>query len=69
MTQTVRAQTFPCPRCRQPSAWQDNPHRPFCSERCRLLDLGAWASESYRIAEPAPEQTAQPWEAQRPTDD
>ena len=26
-----------------------NPWRPFCSERCRLVDLGAWASESYRI--------------------
>jgi endogenous inhibitor of DNA gyrase (YacG/DUF329 family) len=26
-----------------------NPFRPFCSERCRLMDLGAWASESYRI--------------------
>jgi endogenous inhibitor of DNA gyrase (YacG/DUF329 family) len=26
-----------------------NPFRPFCSERCRLMDLGAWATESYRI--------------------
>jgi hypothetical protein len=26
-----------------------SPFRPFCSERCKLLDLGAWASESYRI--------------------
>jgi endogenous inhibitor of DNA gyrase (YacG/DUF329 family) len=29
--------------------WRDNPHRPFCSERCRLVDLGAWAQERYRI--------------------
>jgi len=35
--------------------WEpESPYRPFCSERCKLIDLGAWASESYRIpvAEP-----------------
>lgn len=26
-----------------------NPYRPFCSERCKMIDLGAWATESYRI--------------------
>lgn len=41
--------TFPCPRCGQPSRWTDNPSRPFCSPRCKLIDLGAWASEDYRI--------------------
>jgi len=30
--------------------WKDNPHRPFCSERCRQIDLGNWAAENYRIA-------------------
>lgn len=39
-----------CPQCRAEAFWQDNPHRPFCSERCRLIDLGQWADESYRIA-------------------
>lgn len=39
-----------CPQCRKPVLWQDNPDRPFCSERCRLIDLGQWADESYRIA-------------------
>ena len=38
-----------CPTCRRLSAWPDNPHRPFCSERCRVQDLGNWASERYRI--------------------
>lgn len=39
-----------CPQCGQESAWNpDNPFRPFCSERCKLIDLGAWASESYRV--------------------
>ncbi|MCD4688635.1 MAG: DNA gyrase inhibitor YacG [Desulfuromonadaceae bacterium] len=38
-----------CPTCQQPTLWQDNPHRPFCSDRCRLLDLGCWADEEYRV--------------------
>jgi endogenous inhibitor of DNA gyrase (YacG/DUF329 family) len=38
-----------CPTCRKPVVWQGNPYRPFCSERCRLIDVGAWANESYRI--------------------
>jgi uncharacterized protein len=41
--------TVRCPTCRQPTPWQNNPHRPFCSERCRLRDLGNWAAERYRI--------------------
>ena len=39
-----------CPQCKKSTKWQDNPDRPFCSERCRLIDLGQWADESYRIA-------------------
>ncbi len=38
-----------CPNCRTEAAWEGNPHRPFCSERCRLIDLGAWAEGRYRI--------------------
>lgn len=41
--------TVACPHCRQPAAWADNPFRPFCSERCKLIDLSAWADEDYRI--------------------
>ncbi|MGE8550793.1 MAG: DNA gyrase inhibitor YacG, partial [Acinetobacter calcoaceticus] len=36
--------TFPCPRCGGPSVWEGNEFRPFCSERCKLIDLGAWAN-------------------------
>lgn len=39
-----------CPTCQQQTTWQDNPYRPFCSERCKLIDLGAWANDEYRIA-------------------
>lgn len=39
-----------CPQCGGESVWSaDNAFRPFCSERCKLIDLGAWASESYRV--------------------
>jgi uncharacterized protein len=38
-----------CPTCRKETAWEKNPHRPFCSERCRLIDLGQWMEERYRI--------------------
>jgi endogenous inhibitor of DNA gyrase (YacG/DUF329 family) len=41
-----------CPRCGKKSDWYDNLFRPFCSERCQLLDLGAWADDQYRIAGP-----------------
>ncbi len=40
-----------CPQCKQPSEWSpQNPYRPFCSERCRMIDLGAWARGDYVIA-------------------
>ena len=39
-----------CPQCGAPVAWgSESRYRPFCSERCRMIDLGAWASESYRV--------------------
>jgi endogenous inhibitor of DNA gyrase (YacG/DUF329 family) len=38
-----------CPNCGKPAEWQDNPHRPFCSERCKLIDFGKWADEEYRV--------------------
>lgn len=39
-----------CPVCKQETTWEENPTRPFCSERCRTADLGKWASGEYRIA-------------------
>ena len=39
-----------CPACGKQALYSvDNPARPFCSMRCRSVDLGAWASESYRV--------------------
>lgn len=42
-----------CPICKRPAPPRaENPNAPFCSERCRLVDLGKWLSEDYRIAGP-----------------
>lgn len=46
----MSTKTVKCPQCSKPALWSaENAYRPFCSERCRLIDLGAWASESYQI--------------------
>ena len=43
--------TLNCPHCAKKIRWSNEfPDRPFCSERCRLIDLGEWASEGHRIA-------------------
>lgn len=38
-----------CPGCSHQTIWKDNPWRPFCSERCQLIDLGKWVSGEYRV--------------------
>jgi endogenous inhibitor of DNA gyrase (YacG/DUF329 family) len=39
-----------CPTCGKPVAWlPENEFKPFCSERCKLIDLGEWATEQYRV--------------------
>lgn len=38
-----------CPRCGKPTIYEGNEFRPFCSERCKLIDLGVWADEGYSI--------------------
>jgi endogenous inhibitor of DNA gyrase (YacG/DUF329 family) len=47
----------PCPRCGVPAPFSpENKWRPFCSERCKTIDLGDWASERYRVATEEPEE-------------
>ena len=42
-----------CPQCGKPVPWTpESKWRPFCSERCKTLDLAAWASDHYRIETP-----------------
>jgi endogenous inhibitor of DNA gyrase (YacG/DUF329 family) len=54
--------SVPCPRCGAQAPYSlENAWRPFCSERCRIIDLGAWANEEYRIpAPPEPPKDSEP---------
>lgn len=46
----ITVKTVNCPTCEKLVAWvEDNPFRPFCSERCKLIDFGGWASEKNTI--------------------
>jgi uncharacterized protein len=67
----IAVQRVKCPTCQREIDWSQSPYRPFCSERCRLIDLGAWLTEKHAIAgepapdEAAPESTGQPDEPPR----
>ena len=48
--EAMKTRMVNCPRCGTATPWSDaNAWRPFCSERCKLIDLGQWATGSYRI--------------------
>ncbi len=50
MSENIPVRKVKCPQCRKDSVYSvENPFRPFCSERCRLIDLGAWAEGAYKI--------------------
>lgn len=38
-----------CPTCGKLTEWENNSFRPFCSERCKLIDLGAWVNGEYSV--------------------
>lgn len=46
----MAVQRVKCPTCQREIDWSQSPFRPFCSERCRLIDLGAWLTEKHSIA-------------------
>jgi uncharacterized protein len=41
-----------CPTCKKEGDWFSTPYGPFCSKRCKLVDLGQWFSEEHKISEP-----------------
>ena len=46
----MTARQVKCPHCGKPTLFTpENPARPFCSDRCKLIDLGAWAEEKYAV--------------------
>lgn len=58
-----------CPTCNKHVEWENNPFRPFCSERCKLVDLSKWVSEEYRVpGRPVPGEAVEEDEDQRRPD-
>jgi endogenous inhibitor of DNA gyrase (YacG/DUF329 family) len=52
---TSKTRVVICPGCSGESIFgPENPFRPFCSQRCKNLDFGGWASENFRVASDAP---------------
>jgi endogenous inhibitor of DNA gyrase (YacG/DUF329 family) len=49
---SVNVRSVHCPRCGAAVAWNGNANRPFCSLSCRLIDLGVWLDERYRVPGP-----------------
>jgi uncharacterized protein len=41
-----------CPTCRKPGDWFSGKYGPFCSRRCKLVDLGKWFSEEHSVSSP-----------------
>jgi endogenous inhibitor of DNA gyrase (YacG/DUF329 family) len=51
----LKPRTVKCPACGGDSLYAStNPYRPFCSDRCKNNDFGAWASEQHRVPDPTP---------------
>ena len=57
-----------CPICKKPAPREDNPHRPFCSERCKLLDFGQWVNEGYSVPSEEERPSVEELEQQLPND-
>ena len=60
MTDSIAPKLVRCPACGGDSIYAaSNPFRPFCSERCKSVDFGAWASEAFRVPTEAPPEDSQ----------
>jgi endogenous inhibitor of DNA gyrase (YacG/DUF329 family) len=59
--QAFNPRTVACPACSKDAQYApSNPYRPFCSARCKGIDLGAWANEAFRVPVQAPPDDS-PW--------
>jgi endogenous inhibitor of DNA gyrase (YacG/DUF329 family) len=61
MQTAVKPRKVACPGCGEMTEYSPaNTYRPFCSERCKLMDLGDWATEKFRIPDTAPPDLNEP---------
>jgi endogenous inhibitor of DNA gyrase (YacG/DUF329 family) len=64
------ARKFPCPVCKKEALPRAaNPAYPFCSKRCRLIDLGKWLGEEYKVPDKQAEETEDELPTQTPPDE
>ncbi|OMH40594.1 DNA gyrase inhibitor YacG [Desulfurobacterium indicum] len=49
-----KSKKIKCPTCGKETEWENNPFRPFCSEKCKLADLHKWLTEEYTVIEKQP---------------
>ncbi len=68
MMKRTKKNMVKCPSCGKLVQYQGNPYRPFCSQRCKLVDLEGWFSERYRISTPAVTEMAIPETSAQHTD-
>jgi endogenous inhibitor of DNA gyrase (YacG/DUF329 family) len=52
MRKRTREAIVQCPTCTKRGPWFDKPFGPFCSHRCKMIDLGKWLGEEHTISEP-----------------
>jgi uncharacterized protein len=62
---SIKKEDICCPACGKKGTWHDdNASRPFCSARCKLIDLGEWADETHRL----PGDPIDPFDTESPED-
>ncbi|HTD88996.1 MAG TPA: DNA gyrase inhibitor YacG [Candidatus Binatia bacterium] len=49
-----------CPTCKKEGAWFAGKYGPFCSKRCKLVDLGKWLNEEHKVSEPLDDRVPEP---------
>ncbi|HEY9100768.1 DNA gyrase inhibitor YacG [Chitinimonas sp.] len=58
---STKPREVPCPNCGTLTPWtSEQKWRPFCSERCKLIDLGLWATEQFRVPGEAADESQLP---------
>ena len=64
MTNANNVTQVACPTCKKPVNWiAEEAYKPFCSERCKLIDLGDWATEAHKIPGEAVHESDDAWQS------
>jgi endogenous inhibitor of DNA gyrase (YacG/DUF329 family) len=64
-----RSRLFKCPTCKREGDWFVGPYGPFCSRRCKLVDLSKWFGEEHVLSEPLTVENLEESQANPPNED